>query len=153
MSGSRFLVSLREVLDSERILRCRSLIKENINFWEEVLTFENQECETCNNKLYKTLDYWPRDILNFDLILRHILCIIFKEKIFLYYSINWPNFVVWFPLLLEILVNMCITIVCFPGCDVINFEINLIFLIRSFFCMTKNSRQKILRSKRAFKVK
>ena len=35
MSGGRFLVSLREVLNSERILSSRSLIKENINFWEE----------------------------------------------------------------------------------------------------------------------
>jgi hypothetical protein len=38
MSVGRFLVSLREVLNSERILSCRSLIKENINFWEENLT-------------------------------------------------------------------------------------------------------------------
>ena len=38
--------------------------------------------------------------------------------------------------------NMCITIVCFPVCDVINFEINLIFLIKLFFYMTKKLRQK-----------
>ena len=31
MSGVRFLVSLREVLNSERILQCRSLLKENVN--------------------------------------------------------------------------------------------------------------------------
>ena len=31
---------------------------------------------------------------------------------------------------------------CFPGCDVINFEINLIFLIKPSFYMTKTSRQK-----------
>ena len=37
---------------------------------------------------------------------------------------------------------MCITTVCFPGCDVINFEINLIFLIEPLFYMIKNSRQK-----------
>ena len=38
-------------------------------------------------------------------------------------------------------------------CDVINFEINLIFLIKSFFYMTKKSRQNldILRMKRTFK--
>ena len=29
------------------------------------------------------------------------------------------------------------------GCDVINFEINLIFLIKPFFYMTKKSRQKL----------
>ena len=29
----------------------------------------------------------------------------------------------------------------FPGCDVINFEINFIFLIKLFLCITKKSRQ------------
>ena len=34
------------------------------------------------------------------------------------------------------------SIVCFPSCDVKNFEINLIFLIKPFFYMTKKSKQK-----------
>ena len=57
------------------------------------------------------------------------------------------------PLLLQILGNMCIEIVCFPGCDAINFEINLNFLIKSFFYMTKKLRQifkNVSRAKRAF---
>ena len=37
MSGGRFLVSLREVQNSERILACRSLIMEDIDFWNEDL--------------------------------------------------------------------------------------------------------------------
>ena len=58
----------------------------------------------------------------------------FSTKMFLMlYSINWPNFIAWLPLLLEILGNMCIAIVCYPGCDVMDFEINLIFLIELFF--------------------
>ena len=58
---------------------------------------------------------------------------------------------------------MCISIVYFPDCDVINFESNLIFLIKLFLCMTKKSRQfkylnifkklNILRTKRAFQKK
>ena len=36
----------------------------------------------------------------------------FSTKIFLLYSINWPNFIAWLPLLLEILGNMCIAIAC-----------------------------------------
>ena len=37
----------------------------------------------------------------------------FSTKMFLkLYSINWPNFIVWLPLLLEILGNMYIAIVC-----------------------------------------
>ena len=38
---------------------------------------------------------------------------------------------------------MCIAIVCFPGFDVINFENNLIFLIKPFLYMTRKSRQKL----------
>ena len=37
MSGGRFLVSLREVMNSERILSCRSLIKEDVNFGMKIL--------------------------------------------------------------------------------------------------------------------
>ena len=37
MSGRRFLVSLREVTNSERIIRCRSLVKADFNFWKEDL--------------------------------------------------------------------------------------------------------------------
>ena len=32
--------------------------------------------------------------------------------------------IVWLPLFLEMLGNMCIVIICFPVGDVINFEIN-----------------------------
>ena len=53
------------------------------------------------------------------------------------YSTNWSNFIVWWPLQLEILTNMCIEIICFPVCDVINFEINLICLIKMFYYMIK----------------
>ena len=57
----------------------------------------------------------------------------FSTKMFLMlYSINWPNFIAWLPLPLEMLGSMCIEIVCYPGCDVMDFEINLIFLIKSF---------------------
>ena len=37
MSGDRFLVSLHDLLNTERILTSQSLFKENINFWEEGL--------------------------------------------------------------------------------------------------------------------
>ena len=77
----------------------------------------------------------------------------FSTKMFLMlYSINWPNFNDWLPLLLEILVNMCIAIVCYPGCDVIKFKINLVFLIKPFLYITKKSRQKFkyLENKKSF---
>ena len=58
----------------------------------------------------------------------------FWKKIFLsLYSINWPNFIFWLLLLCEILGNMLIANVCEPGCDVLNFEVDLIFRVKPFF--------------------
>ena len=37
---------------------------------------------------------------------------------------------------------MFVVLPCKPGFDLINFEIDLIFLIKSFFYVTKKSRQK-----------
>ena len=72
------------------------------------------------------------------------LCVWFFKKMFLMIcSINWPNSIDWLPFLLEILFNMCIAIVCWLAGDVIDFEINLIFLIRPFSYTTKKSRRKL----------
>ena len=77
------------------------------------------------------------------IVLDNILYMIFQKKNYLIlYSTNWPNFIVWLPLLLKILGKMCIAIVCFQGCDIINFEVNPLFLIKPFLCVTKTSRQK-----------
>ena len=67
----------------------------------------------------------------------------FSRKISLtHYLINRPSCIAWLLLLLEILVNMCIVVTCCPVCGVMNFEINLIFLIMLFFYITKTSGQK-----------
>ena len=63
--------------------------------------------------------------------------------IFTLYSINLPNIIFGLPLLFEMLDNICIAIVCFLGCDVINFEINFRYLIKSFSNMTRKARTKI----------
>ena len=90
------------------------------------------------NNLYKTLNCWSRDILNFVFCQRLVSPQYFEYNFskkcvcLMLYSINWPNFIVWLPLLLEILGIMCIAIVCFPGGDLINFEINLLYKILIF---------------------
>ena len=38
---------------------------------------------------------------------------------------------------------MCIPIVCEPGCDVTNFEINFTFLIKPFFHMTNENEKSV----------
>ena len=96
------------------------------------------------------LEYWSRDMVNFDLekglrivSLPQPVCDFSRKMFLMVHSINWPNFIAWLSLLLEMLVNVCIAIVCLPGCDVIDFEINLIFLTKPFSYMTKKSRHKL----------
>ena len=101
--------------------------------------------------LFKTLPYWSRDMLNFDFLDKGLGIVFlphfvydFSTKMFLMlYSINWPNFIAWLPLLLKMLCNMCTAIVCQPGCGVMDFEINLIFWSSRFFYMTKMSWQNL----------
>ena len=57
MSGGRFLVSLREVRNTERILSCCSLIKKNINFWKENL----QQPESNEDESHEMIDEMLRD--------------------------------------------------------------------------------------------
>ena len=72
------------------------------------------------NNFYKTLDYWSRDMLNFNFLEKclgivsppHWVYDFSRKKFFLLYFINWLNFIAWLHLLLEILANMCIAIVC-----------------------------------------
>ena len=54
MSGGIFLVSLRKVFNSDRILRCRSLIEGDILFCKEDLTSKNQECVTVIGEIFDT---------------------------------------------------------------------------------------------------
>ena len=52
MSVGRFLLSLREGLNSERILSSPSPIKENINFWEENSDSDAEESLDSINDLF-----------------------------------------------------------------------------------------------------
>ena len=61
------------------------------------------------------------------------------------YSINWPNFIPWLPLVLEILGSMCIAVAFYPGCDVMDFEINLNFQIKPFSLHDQKVMKKTLK--------
>ena len=53
----------------------------------------------------------------------------FSRKMFLMlYSINWQNFIVWLPLLLQILVNMCIAILFYQVVTSYNTSNQAVFL-------------------------
>ena len=77
--------------------------------------------------------------------LSHFLHVFFKKNISqgIIDHINWSNFTVWLPLLLEKLGNICIVIICFQVWDAANFEINHSFLIKPFPYVTKKVRIKI----------
>ena len=118
--------------------------------------FDSPQLGINKNKLYKTLGYWSRDMLNFVFLSPpHFMHHFPRKMLLMVHSINWPNFTVWLPLLLEILGNVCITIVCWLGYDVINFETNLIIPIKPFFIWPKNQKKNlnIFITKRVFKVK
>ena len=103
------------------------------------------------NKLCRTLDYWSRDILSFDVSEKGLVIGFsphflyhFSRKMFLtLYYINRPNLIAWFPLQLEILDNICIATVCSPCCDIIYLKTNFIFLIKPCFYMARNLRQNL----------
>ena len=78
------------------------------------------QVESCQNIL--KLSYRPLAFTSYK-----------SPYLILFYFINWPNFIAWLPLSRGMLGNICVVTVCQPGCEVISFEINLIFLIRPFF--------------------
>ena len=115
------------------------------------ICFDGAQLGIQQNKIYKTLEYRSRDMLNFELFEKSLEIVSpshfvydFSRKIFLTLYISLTD---------QILLPDClfcssywtifISIVCFPGCDVIIFETKLIFLIKPFFYMTEKSRQKL----------
>ena len=85
-------------------------------------------------------------MFNFDFLINMIFQI--KYISLMLYFINWPNFIVFLsfsnliPLLLEISGIMCIVIICFPVCDIMNFEFFFSFFKKLFSYVTKKSEQK-----------
>ena len=67
MSGGRFLVTLKEVLNSTRILSFQLLIKENINFWEENIDSDAEESlDSINDLSDERADNIVEDVLDDD---------------------------------------------------------------------------------------
>ena len=58
MSGGRFLIGLRELETSERMLAVKTLLKESVNIWEE-----DVRKESCNISLMKLFDDKLQEIL------------------------------------------------------------------------------------------
>ena len=112
------------------------------------------------NTLYENSDCWSRDTLNFHFLKKEsetsisttFFAWFFKQLFLVLYSINWPDFIVWLLLLFDITCNMFIVIVCYPVCDITNFEIYLNFITKPFSYTTKKSEQilKYLKNEKSF---
>ena len=96
------------------------------------------EFMTSQPELYNISGCWSRDIFKFEILKKDLKIVSpsyfvhnLSRKVFLkLFCINWPNFIVWYWM------KMHIALVCFSVFDVLSFEINLIFIIKSFFYMT-----------------
>ena len=96
------------------------------------------------SKLYNILDYWSRDMLNFDFLEKwlgiasppYFVCDFSRKMFFMLYSINWPNFIAWLPLLLEIFVNIRLLTRLWRH------KFWSLPYLSNHACMTKMSRQK-----------
>lgn len=66
MSGGRFLVSLREVNNSEKILAISSVLKEGVDFWKEAVTTKDKIDEVCENCI-EELELLTTEILETEL--------------------------------------------------------------------------------------
>ena len=108
---------------------------------------------SCKPLVYKKHTYtdsdWYSGLFNFHFLekglglafLPHFVC---DFQSISCYSINWPNFIVWLYLVVEILNSKCILIICFAVYDVIKFEINLRFFIQVVFQHDQKSQYKNL---------
>ena len=114
--------------DAERLVPDLSLKKKKRAFYEIKLSGLEVKFNLLialnlaynESKLYKTLDLWSGEMLNFSFFEKGLEIV--SEPYFVYYfwrkmslilySSNWLNFIAWLPLLLEILGNMCIVVAC-----------------------------------------
>ena len=71
-----------------------------------------------------------------DYLFRQLLCMNFQEKIFSFYILLTDR--ISFSVYLK---SIHIIIMFGPACDVINFKINVCFVIKPFFYIAKNSGQ------------
>ena len=81
----------------------------SVPYFQYILIALNLTYNKC--ELYKTSDYWVKFRLNFNFSEKSLGLVVSRKIFLMLHFINWPNSIVWLPLLLEILDNMCITIV------------------------------------------
>ena len=121
----------------------KSFIRKWTFFWYKFPKFISRCSALQNNKMSSlVIKKWPfqynaKFVTKSMVFLSNFVYDFWRKMFLMLYSINWRNVIVWLLVLLEILGNMFIAILCFPVCVAINFEINLILLIKLFSYMPK----------------
>ena len=111
------------------------------NYWN-ILKLSYRILTFTSYKVFFFIFYFLKTGLEL-VFLPHFLRESWRKIFLLLYSTTWPRFIVGLPLLLQILGRMCILIVCYPRSNVLNFKINPIFLIKSFFMHNEKVRTNI----------
>ena len=120
----------------------KKIVIQGIPKWSSLIYFNSPQ-------IGKTLDYWYSDKFNFNFIEKNLGLVSsahfvydFSRKLFLMLFYCFTKFYRLNIITSWDIGEYVIAIVCFSGFNVISFEINLIFLMKLFLCMTKTSRQK-----------
>ena len=117
--------------------------------------FDSSKLGIKQKRFYKTLDHWSRDMFNFDFwnSFSTTFCAWFSKKNVSHaISINWPYFIFWLLFSLWYWAICALKLVASQvGCDVINFDVNIILIIKPFLYKTRKSRQfKYLENEKSF---
>ena len=117
--------------------------------------FDSSKLGIKQKRFYKTLDIGPEIclILIFGIVSPLRFVYDFPRKMFpMLYSINWPYFIFWLLFFLWYWAICALKLVASQvGCDVINFDVNIILLIKPFLRKTRKSRQfKYLENEKSF---
>ena len=106
-SSRLLLIFLKKAL--YKVKASNQCLSINIFGWSSTWTYNK-------SKLYKISYCWCRDMLNFDFLDKDVGLVSpthfgYGRSIIIFltlFSITWQNFIVWLPILLPILGNMCL---------------------------------------------
>ena len=140
-----------EILDLGSFLKTQNLAHLWINVlyslflsYAQVEGYRNLLKQRCKPLAFTSYKTFSKNVRGLELVPLSYFLHDFGRNLFLtLHSIKFTNFIVCLYLLLEVLVNMCFIITCYTGCDVIDFDLNLSFLIKLFFHMTEKVGTKI----------
>ena len=91
-------------------------------FYAQIESYRNIMKLRCRPLLFISFKAFSKNKKRSGNSLPPLFAALFLRKAYILRCILLPDhFIIWLPLLFEMSVNMCIVILCFPDCEVINF--------------------------------